>query len=415
MEFEQKRWRYLIAAMIFALCSGIGYAWSVFQKPLMENFDWALETISITFTVQVLTSTIAPVFLSRFQKVFGVKKYLRIGMVVYFGGIAATSFTNSISYLYIVYGLIVGLGLAMLYPTLMAYATGLFPDRTGMASGLLAGAYGSGAILWAPIATKIMSGSGGVLQSFLVLAGIFAVVMIPISYFIVNIPEGYIPKPDKTTSKASNSIGGLVKDHTWQEMLKTPTYYILLLTLTLGACAGLMIAGHASGMVQEILSYTPEQAAILVGLFSVFNAFGRLFFGFASDKLGRYNVFLILFAVIGGCMVVLYDTAAGTVFVPALLAISACYGGFTSMFSPVCADNFGLKNLGVNYAFLYIAYGLAGFVGPQLAARIHHISGGYAMAFLFVAGMAVIGIALTLILKMRAEALPSNQVIRSES
>lgn len=65
MDFEQKRWRHMIAAMIMALCAGIGYTWSVFQKPLMEHFEWTLQTISLTFTIQILVSTLAPVFLGK--------------------------------------------------------------------------------------------------------------------------------------------------------------------------------------------------------------------------------------------------------------------------------------------------------------------------------------------------------------
>ena len=71
------------------------------------------------------------------------------------------------------------------------------------------------------------------------------------------------------------------------------------------------------------------------------------------------------------------------------------------MFSPVCADNFGLKNLAVNYTFLYVAYGLAGVTGPQLAAGIKTSSGGYNMAFMTVAGMSVAGFVLILFLKFR--------------
>ncbi|HHV10604.1 MAG TPA: OFA family MFS transporter [Clostridiales bacterium] len=400
MDFEQKRWRYMVTAMVLALCSGIGYAWSVFQKPLMENFDWTLKTISLTFTLQIMISTIAPVFLSRFQKKLGVKNYLRIGIAIYILGLLATMFTNSIGYLYIVYGIVVGIGIAMLYPTLIAYATSLFPDKTGMASGLLASSYGSGAILWAPLATFFME-KHSVLSVYGLLAAIFAVVMIPTSFLIKNVPADFGSGPNK--GKAANHNISSVKDYSWQEMLRTGTYYLLLLALTLGATAGLMIAGHASGMLQEILSYTPEQAAVLVGLFSVFNALGRLLFGFLSDRMGRYNVMLLLFTVIGGSMILLSKTN-GSVFIVALLAISSCYGGFTSMFSPVCADNFGMKNLAVNYAFLYIAYGLAGLVGPQLAARTRTASGGYDMAFLAVAGMSVVGFALILVLKMKSKA-----------
>jgi OFA family oxalate/formate antiporter-like MFS transporter len=102
-------------------------------------------------------------------------------------------FTSSIGYLYIIYGLVVGVGIAILYPTLMAYATSLFPDKTGMASGLLSGAYGCGAVLWAPIATVLMK-SYHVLSTFGILAVVFAIVMIPATIFVVKIRTTLILK-----------------------------------------------------------------------------------------------------------------------------------------------------------------------------------------------------------------------------
>lgn len=387
----------MASAMVLALCSGIGYAWSVFQKPLMGNLNCGLKAISFTFTIQILISTIAPVFLGKYQKTLGVGNYLRIGIGFYVIGLAATMFTNTIGYLYIVYGIVVGIGIAMLYPTLMSYSTSLFPDKTGLASGILACSYGSGAVLWAPIATLFMK-KHGVLAVFGLFAVIFAVVMIPTSFLIKNVPENFNERLKKVSKTSNNVVGNM--DYTWREMLKTSTYYILVITLTLGATAGLMVMGHASTILQEVLKYTAERAALLVGLFSVFNSFGRFIFGFVSDRFGRYNVMMFLFAVIGGAMILL-TKSSGIIFVAALLIISACYGGFTSMFSPVCADNFGLKNLSVNYPFLYVAYGLAGAIGPQLAARIKTVSGGYNLAFLTVTGMSVLGFFLVLFLKSK--------------
>ena len=394
MDFEQKRWRYMMGAMLLALCSGIGYTWSVFQKPLMENFDWGLKTISLTFTIQVMVSTIAPIFLGKYQKTLGVENYIRVGLSVYILGLIATMFTPSISYLYMVYGIIVGVGIAMLYPCLITYSTSLFPERTGMASGMLACAYGSGAVLWAPIAMFFMK-RYGVLSVFGILAAIFAIVMIPTSFLIKEVPEDFRQKVSQGQEKKHHLV---TVDYTWQEMLKTSRYYILVLALTLAATAGLMITGHASSMLQEMQHVTAEQAAFIVGLFSVFNALGRLFFGYISDRVGRYEIMLLLFVIIGGSMLLL-TKSMGPMFIILLMAISACYGGFTSMFSPICADNFGLKNLSVNYGFLYIAYGLAGIIGPQLAARVRVMSGGYNMAFLVVAGMSVVGFMLILSLK----------------
>ncbi|MBP1925803.1 OFA family oxalate/formate antiporter-like MFS transporter [Sedimentibacter acidaminivorans] len=398
MDFKQKRWKYLAAAMLMALCSGIGYTWSVFQKPLMEDFNWALKTISLTFTIQILVSTLAPVFLGRYQKVLGVKKYLWIGIGIYLTGLVATMFTSSIGYLYIMYGIVVGIGISMLYPSLMAYSTSLFPDKTGMASGMLACAYGGGSIIWAPLAAYFTK-QYGVLYVFGILAVIFAVVMIPTSFLIRSVPEHFNPQAEKKSKKNLNVVS--VKDYTWKEMLRTGRFYIILTALTLGATSGLMITGHASSMLQEIQKMTAEQAALLIGFISISNALGRLTFGFVSDRLGRYNIMLLLFSVIG-CSMVLLTKSEGMVFDGALLAISACYGGFTSMFSPICADNFGIKNLSFNYAFLYVAYGIAGVIGPQLAAWTKTVSGGYNLAFIAVAVMSAVGFGLTFLLKIMA-------------
>lgn len=405
MDYKNRRWRNLAAAMVLALCSGIGYTWSVFQKPLMENFNWALKTISLTFTIQILVSTLAPVFIGKYQKILGVRKYLWIGMGIYFAGLAATVFTSSIGYLYIVYGVVVGVGISMLYPCLMSYSTSLFPDKTGMASGLLACAYGGGSIIWAPLAAYFTK-QYGVLYVFGILAAIFAVVMIPVSFLIEDVPADFNLQSDKK-SKTNNAVA--VKDYTWQEMLKTGKFYIILIALILGATAGLMISGHASSMLQEIQKMTPEQAAFLIGFISIFNALGRLGFGLASDKLGRYNVMLVLFTVIG-CAMVLLTKSRGMVFNASLLAISSCYGGFTSMFSPICADNFGIKNLSINYAFLYVAYGIAGVIGPQLAAWTKTLSDGYDMAFMAVAVMSAAGFVLTMLLKFLSSNNYSNMV-----
>ena len=397
MNFMQVRWRHMIAAMVMALCAGIGYTWSVFQKPLMEHFEWGIETISLTFTIQVLVSTMAPVFLGKYQKTLGIRNYLRVGIAIYVIGLVATTFTSSIGYLYIIYGVVVGIGISMLYPCLMAYSGSLFPDKTGMAAGLLACSYGGGSIIWAPLAANFI-GNHGALPVFSLFAAIFAVVMIPASFFIKEVPSDFRP----AVKEKKQGIQVLpVRDYTWQEMLRTSRYYIIVTALTLGATAGLMIMGHASTILQEAQGLTPEKAAFIIGIISIFNAFGRLGFGFISDRMGRYPVMMLLFAVIGGSMLLL-TTAGDTMFILALFAISACYGGFTSMFSPICVDNFGIKNLAVNYSFLYVAYGFAGVIGPQLAARTKAMGDGYDLAFMTVAVLSAVGLALTLYLKAGA-------------
>jgi OFA family oxalate/formate antiporter-like MFS transporter len=407
MNFEKKRWQYLIVSMILALCAGTGYTWSVFQNPIMNEFNWDLQAVSLTFTIQILTSTLAPVVLGKYQKILGVTNYLRIGTLIYILGLIATRFTNSLIYLYIIYGFVVGLGVSILYPCLMAYSGRLFPEKTGMAAGFLACAYGGGSILWAPIAANLIEKSG-VMSVFGYFAIIFAVIMIPFTFLIKDIPDDF--KPSINTKKDTKNSSLNNKDYTWKEMLKTTQYYLIIIVMTLGTTAGLMIMGHASSILQEMQNFTPSKSAYIVGIISIFNTFGRLFFGFISDKLGRYNIMIFMFSVIGISMFILTKTN-NSLFIIALLCISACYGGFASMFSPICADNFGIKHLALNYSFVYIAYGFAGTIGPQLAAWMKTLGKGYNTAFVTVAVLSLIGIILILILKANEKISKKDSLI----
>lgn len=397
MEFAKKRWHCMIAAMILALFSGIGYAWSVFQSPIIELFGWSLSSVSLTFTIQVLVSTLSPVVVGRLQKKIGVANYLRVGVAVYAAGLIAMKFTSSVIYLYIVFGLIVGVGLGMLYPCLSAYGARLFPEKTGMASGMLAAAYGFGAVIWAPAASALME-QRSVLGVFVIFGIIFAVGMMPLTFLIKEPPTDFAMQKAVTKEKGRSQTSSV--NYTWQEMLRSYRYYVLVVILTIGATAGLMITGHASGILQENLAMTAATAAIFVGLLSVSNAAGRLIFGMLSDRIGRYNMMMIQFVLITVAMVAL-TMISGSVFIIGLMLISACYGGFAAMISPACADNFGLKYHAINYNFVYIAYGIAGVLGPQLAAGIHATSGGYTQAFITVAVMSIVGLALVILLRVR--------------
>ena len=388
----------MAAAMVMIACSGIVYVWSIYQNPIIERFGWDIRSVSLTFTMQVLATTVTPLFIGKYQKTIGVRKYMQIGILIYVTGIASTMLIhfNSIVLLYLTAGLITGVGISMLFPSLMSYGGSLFPERTGIASGMTACTYCGGSIIFAPLAANIIE-QYGIIAVFGVFSILFAVIMLPVSFLIKEAPDDfyeYLKKRDFQETKKQT------KDYTWREMIRTPRYYLLVMILILGTTAGLMIMGHASGILQEFEGLTPERAAAVVGAISIFNALGRIVFGAISDKLGRYVVILVLFTVIGAAMLFLTKTT-GLLFIVLLGSTSLCYGGFVVMVSPLCADHFGIKNLSVNYSFLFIAFAFASVIGPQLAAQSKALGSGYETAFTVVGILAVVGIALTVYLMIK--------------
>ncbi len=399
MEFERKRWLQLAAGLVISLCAGIGYTWSVFQSSLIDLFGWDIKITSLIFTLQVAVSTTTPLLVGRLQARIGARRYLALGGLVYGLCLLVSGFAANLWAFVAAFGVGVGLGTGMIYPCLMGYGVRIFPDKSGLAAGLLAGAYGAGAVLWAPTAAALGQ-AVGVMNVYKILGAAFAAAIVALSLFFSEPPDGFSPKASAARSASirgeREAPRGPSPDLDWRQMIRTGRFYLLLALFSLGTASGLMIMGHASSILQGSLGVTAIRAASMVGLVSVFNALGRVAWGAASDRLGRFPVVVALFSIVGLAMLALW-AGGGALFVAALFAVGFCYGGFASLIAPVTGDAFGAKHVAVNYGYLYLAYGVGGVFGPQVAATIKAATGGYEAAFLIVSLFSVVGVILSIV------------------
>ena len=392
MDMDSKRWYYLLACMFICVCIGFGYAWSVFQKPIVSQFGWSTADVSLTFTLSIMMSALVPPFIGKLQDYIKTRQIILIGGALFGISVASTGYIKSIVHLYLAFGIGVGLGIGIVYPCIMAYIIKLFPDKRGLASGMLAASYGSGAIIWAPIGVRITE-TYGVLAAFKVLGTIFFIIVCLLSLVIKDIPASYQPVEKNVGNENRQTVSG--PDKTWKEMLKSPLFYIIVGMFSIGTTSGLMIMGHASPIVQEVLKISPERAALIVGLLAIANTMGRLIFGWVSDKIGRFPISFTLFVMVGSAMLALSTVKTFSLFVAMILIIGLGYGGFVAMMAPLTADMFGSKHLSVNYGFMYVAYGFGGILGPRLAATIKDLNNGdYSQAFIIAASLCIVGIAL---------------------
>lgn len=393
--FYKRRWLLLAAGVIINVCAGGGYAWSVFQNPLMKMFGWTSIEASLAFTLVMGISALPMALVGKAQD------YLQPRTVVLFGGLMlggcmfATGYIGSLAQLYLIYGIGCGIGQGIVYSGVVANTVRFFPDKRGMSSGLLAAGMGSGAIVVAPLAEGLID-SFGVLAAFKVIGIIFNVIVCGLSLFIKKAPADYKPK-EWALEKQNNKIRqntGIDKD--WRNMLKDPLFYFIAGMFITGTVSGVMIIGHASPMLQEVVKMTPQKAATFVGVISLFNTSGRVFWGWISDRIGRFNAVLILYVLVAAAMIGL-TISTGALFTAITLVVGLCYGGFMSMIASLTADSFGAKHLPINFGIMFLAYGVAAFIGPRLAATIQAANNGdYSQAFLIAGAFSVLGILMTL-------------------
>ena len=403
---KTNRWIILAASIIMNLCIGSAYAWSVFQKPLINLFGWTTAQTSLAFTLNLSLVPIAMIVAGKVQDQKGPRVVTLVGGLIFGAGIILAGFTSSLTILYLTYGVLGGFGIGTVYACTVANTVKWFPDKRGLAGGLTAAGFGSGAVVFAPLAVSFIN-NYGVLASFKILGVIFMIGICACGTILKAPTQGWKPEGWEPKIKAS-SAGNI--DKTAQEMIKTPNFYILWCMYTIGCISGLMIIAHASPIGQEVIGLTPEVAAVAVSFLGLSNTFGRIFWGTVSDKIGRYNALIGMYIVSGVLLLVLSTARNFPMFLIGICGIALSFGGFLGIFPSVTADNFGPKNLGINYGVVFTAFGVAAILGPRIAALVKQSSGGdYTRAFMIASAMNIAGILLTLAMKRKLKKVEEEQ------
>lgn len=408
--FLKKRWICLIACLFICICAGFGYAWSVLQSPIVLANHWPDSQVSLSYTIQVVCSTMSPLVFGAIIRKLGLKKCVIAGAVLCGAGLVGSGVVSSVWLFYISYGIVAGVGVGVVYPTVMAYVVRLFPDRAGMASGIATAAYGSGAVLWAPVTVGIINALS-IQYAFVILGGIFLVIILIGALLLKEPPAGFETQfrvaalTDKKTEEGRNLCR--------KEMVRTGEFYFMVAIFTCGLVAGIMVISQASPILQTAFGYTASGAAVLVSVISACNMAGRFFWGSVSDKIGLFRTVYGVFAVCILAMIVLPLSSASAPAIAAMCVAASCFGGFASILTPLTARMFGPKYVSENYGVMYIVFGLASLVGPVLAVQFKAVSGSYTGAFVAAAVFAAVGLALSFILQVKKQKENENMVERS--
>lgn len=407
MKTTINRWQILIASTMVLLCTGAVYAFSVFASPLSQLKGWSMPEIMLAFTINAAVGPITMILGGLLTDRGWAKRVIVSGGVLFGLGFFLTGFATSPAMLYLTYGVLAGLGQGFAYSACLSNTIRLFPDKRGLASGLITAGMGGAAIIAAPIANHLIE-SQDVLAAFRVLGIAYVVVVCVASLFIKKAPSDYRPAgwTPASTAGPKQQI-----NLTWQEMLKTPTFYLVIVMLCAGAFSGLMIASNAAVIGQSMFDLTPAIAAMYVSLYSLSNCFGRVIWGTVSDKIGRTQTLMIIYGVVALSLFILTVGQSTTIFTIGIVGLGLCFGGVMGVFPAIVMENYGPINQGVNYGIVFIGYSTAAFFGPRAAAGIAaNNQGDFTKAFYTAIFLAIAGLALTIgytILKKSKKPIPT--------
>ena len=326
----------------------------------------------------------------------GPTKTALIGTIFLVLGLAIAGLTASLPLLYLGFGVFGGIGVGFIYGTPIATCVKWFPDKKGLISGLAVGGFGLGSIVFAPICTSVIA-SLGPNTTFLIQGAITLVGMIIAAPLMKAAPDGF--KPEGWNPPVATAASGASHDYTSAEMLKTKQYWFLLIMYLFANMSGLMVIGHASPIAQAVAGLTAAQAGAIVSVLSIANTAGRFMSGALCDKLGAKRVVTIIYIVNAVLLVALQFLTNFATIALGIGGLAVCFGAMMGAYPSLVVDYFGVKYSGPNYARIFLAYGIGGIIGPQLAVRVVAATGGYTLAFVIIGASCIIGAVMSIISK----------------
>lgn len=447
------RWLVPTAALAIHLCIGMAYGFSVFWLPMATlipasevaascgdigllqaltstSCNWAVSHVTYTFGIFIAMLGISAALWGAWLEHAGPRKAGAIAALCWGGGMVLGGvgvMTHQLWLLYLGCGVLGGIGQGLGYITPVSTLIKWFPDRRGMATGFAIMGYGGGAMVGAPLAVWLMDhfsagGGTGVAETLIVMGMIYFIVMSAGALGFRVPPNGWKPQGwEPSSSQKANAMitqGHVHLNKAW----KTKQFWLIWSVLFQNVTAGIAVISMASPMLQDVFGgallgledtgaamTAAQQTAIaaaaagLVGLISLFNSVGRLFWASLSDKLGRKNTYYIFFVlgIITYCLLPTWGhMGLAAMFVISICLILSMYGGGFATVPAYLADIFGTQMVGAIHGRLLTAWTAAGLIGPVVIALIREaqLAAGIAPALVYdrtlyiMAGLLLLGL-----------------------
>ena len=357
---------------------GTFYAWSVFVPALEREFGWTRTQTSLVPTIASVL--IASMFLVAgfLQRRIGPRSVATIGGLLFVSGLLLASWIHSLPMLYLTWGVMLGAGVGFGYLVPITVGSKWFPHHRGLVNGLAIGIFAAGSGIFGPIAGLLVPRIGW-RAMFQVLAAIFLVFTMVGAYLLKDPPIGYQGPAAKSTSAL---------DVPTARVLQSPVFLALWVAYALGCTAGTMVISQLVPFARSA-GFSANTAAFALTIGAIGSASGRFFSGWFSDHLGRLHTLraIILTSMLATPLLYVWREELLAFYV-LLFLVYYCYGTQLSVYPALAGDFWGTRYLATNYGLLFLAWGLAGVLGPVLGARVFVSTGAYQYAFFVAAAMA---------------------------
>lgn len=382
------------------VCFGTVYAWSFFQTMLVRQGGWTHTQTAWAFSIAIFSLGVSAAWAGNMLPRLGPRFLALTGSILFSGGYVISGLAlhlDTIPLFYLGYGVIGGAGIGLGYVTPVATVAKWFPDRKGLATGIVVMGFGIGGFLLskglAPF--LIVRTQGALPLVFIWLGIIFACILIPCSLALRDPPVSAT-----SNTSAVDKSSGFDEPESSRAYLVTTQFVIMWIVFFFNIAAGISVISFQSEILQEIWGLSndtigpntlAQYGATLIAVSSICNGLGRLFWGLLSDRFGRVTIFRVLLASQMVVFGILMTETNPWVFSALVCYVLLCFGGGFATMPPFVLDVFGAKKMSTIYGAVLTAWAAAGIFGPLYLGYLKDVYPDRAVMYCFLIGILMLG------------------------
>jgi MFS family permease len=363
----EPRYGWVVVWAVFtalAVIFGVAYSFAAFFESFATQFAASRAEVSLVFGLSGLLYFVLGAFGGMLSDRFGPRRVTSAGMLCIAASLAAGSQATSMLQLTLVYGIGLGVGIALVYTPSIGSVQPWFNRRRGLAAGIASAGIGAGTFVVPLLAAAAIArwqwrGAMWSLAAGVLLVGLTATLL--------------LRRAPAATKRADGTVPGLPLG----QVVRTPSFAWLYAMCALGAPAMFIPFAHLSAAARDI-GVADAQAIGLVGLIGIGSLSGRFAIGAVADRLGRPWTLVAAEASLGLSMLLwlLADGYAALAIFALWMGVS--YGGIVSLMPALCMDRYGARAVSATIGTLYTGAALGNVAGPWLAGRVFDATGSYA-------------------------------------
>lgn len=351
------------------------YSFSVFFKPLMQEFHVGRAAVSLAYTLKLLTSALCAAPIGWLTDRWGPRRVILISTAIVGSILLANRvFSGGIAQLYCFYVLL-GVSVGGVGPIPYGFLVSHWFDRfRGLALGLTMLGIGVGAAVMPSIAQTLIARFGWKTAYSVLGASVLLICWPVLAFFLKDKPGDFGLLPDGAPAE-TDGIGAVRQGLTAREAWRTADFWLI-------ACAFTLVSASVQGCLIHIAPMLSDRnlsaRAAAVGSSVIGSAVlvGRVGTGYLLDRTFAARLASLLFAVSALGIALLLPGNRPVAFAGAFL-VGTGLGAEVDLIPYVTGRYFGLLDFGKVYSSVFAAFALAGALGPLIMGAGFDRTGSY--------------------------------------